>query len=143
MFDESLTYNSLNSNPGSFWWFYFYLCKVENRVCLSRGVQMIGTTWRAVTRIVTRVGGLLQRTEDDQAHVGYSVAGRMRGQVTLCVVCTIYKKTTSVSFLVLTQYQGRWFVNGLTSKPPGQFVSSLSSKPLGRFVSGLTSKPLG
>jgi hypothetical protein len=37
---------------------------LENRVCLSRGVQVAGATWRAVTRIVAGVGDLVQRTED-------------------------------------------------------------------------------
>jgi hypothetical protein len=31
---------------------------------LSRGVQMAGVAWRAVTRIVVGVGDLVQRTED-------------------------------------------------------------------------------
>jgi hypothetical protein len=37
---------------------------VENRVCLSHGVQVTGATWRAATRIVARVGDLVQRTGD-------------------------------------------------------------------------------
>jgi hypothetical protein len=37
---------------------------LENHVCLSRGVQVIGAAWRAVTRTVVGVGDLVQRTED-------------------------------------------------------------------------------
>jgi hypothetical protein len=32
---------------------------VKNRVCLSRGVQVVGAVWCAVTRIVTGVGDLV------------------------------------------------------------------------------------
>jgi hypothetical protein len=31
----------------------------ENRVCLSRGVQVAGAAWHAVTRIVAGVGDLV------------------------------------------------------------------------------------
>jgi hypothetical protein len=51
-------------------------------------------------RIEQGIRDLVQMTGDDQAHAGYSVAGRSRGQVTLCVVCTMQKETSSASFLV-------------------------------------------
>jgi hypothetical protein len=131
------------------------LFHVENRVSLSRGVQVTGAAWWVETRIVAGVGDLVQMTRDGQAQVGYSVTGRSRGWVTLCSVCTMHKETRSTGFLVEPQNQGRWFVSGLaskllgrfvndlTSKSLGRFVSSLPSKPLRRFVSGLASKPLG
>jgi hypothetical protein len=78
--DASLTYRCLNSNPGHFGNFTFILVHVENRVCLSRGVQIAGATWQAAMRIVAEVGDLVQRIEDGQVHVGYSVAGRSGGQ---------------------------------------------------------------
>jgi hypothetical protein len=53
------------------------------------------------------VGDRVQRIRDGQAQVGYSVAGRSRGQVTLCVVCTVHKEMRSTGFLVLPQNQGR------------------------------------
>jgi hypothetical protein len=56
--------------------------------------------WWAVTRIETGVGDLMQRTRDGQAQVGYTVTGQSRGQVTLCVVCTVHKETRSTSFLL-------------------------------------------
>jgi hypothetical protein len=37
---------------------------VENRVCLSRDVQVAGAAWQAAMRIVVAVGDLVQRTED-------------------------------------------------------------------------------
>jgi hypothetical protein len=37
---------------------------VENRVCLSRGVQVVGAAWRAVMRTMAGVGDLVQRTGD-------------------------------------------------------------------------------
>jgi hypothetical protein len=51
------------------------LFHLENRICLSRGVQTTGVTWGAVTRIVTGVGDLVQRTED--SHTGQVLSGRV------------------------------------------------------------------
>jgi hypothetical protein len=62
----------------------------------------------------------VHRIRDGQAHVGYSVAGRLRGRVTLCVVCTVHKDVRSAGFLVEPQNQGRRFVSGLASKPLGR-----------------------
>jgi hypothetical protein len=73
---------------------------VENRVCLSRGVQVTGATWRAATRIVAGVGDLVQRTRDSQAQVRYSVAKQSKGQVTPYVVCTVNMEMRIVGFLV-------------------------------------------
>jgi hypothetical protein len=55
------------------------------------------------------------------AQVGYSMAGRSRGRVMPCAVCTVYMETRSVGFLVEPQNQGRRFVSGLASKPLGRF----------------------
>jgi hypothetical protein len=55
------------------------------------------------------------------AQVGYSVVGRLRGWVALCVVYTVYVETRSAGFLVEPQNQGRWFVSGLASKPLRRF----------------------
>jgi hypothetical protein len=103
-----------------FCFFLLSLFHSKNRVCLFRGVQVVGAVWRAVTRTVAGVGDLVQRTGDG-AQVGYSVVGRSRGRVAPCAVCTWHVETRSASFLVEPQNQGR------------QFVSSLASKPLGRF----------
>jgi hypothetical protein len=54
-----------------------------------------GATWRAATRIEVEVGDFVQRTEDGKAQVGYLVARRSRGQVTLCAVCTVHKEVSS------------------------------------------------
>jgi hypothetical protein len=43
---------------------FLSLFRLENRVCLSRGMQMVGVAWRAATRTVTGVGDLVQRTGD-------------------------------------------------------------------------------
>jgi hypothetical protein len=40
------------------------------------------------------------------AQVGYSVAGRSRGRVAPCAVCTWHVETRSVGFLVEPQNQG-------------------------------------
>jgi hypothetical protein len=68
-------------------------------------------TLRAAMRIMVRVGDLVQMTRDSQAQVGYSVAERSRGQVTLCVVCTVHEETRSAGFLVWPQKQCRRFLS--------------------------------
>jgi hypothetical protein len=58
-----LTWRGLNSNLGQFCFvFLLSLFRLENRVCLSRGVQVVGAAWHAATRTVARVGDLVQRT---------------------------------------------------------------------------------
>jgi hypothetical protein len=69
-------------------------------------------------------------------HVGYSVAGRSGGRLTVCVVCTVHVETRSESFLVEPQNQGRWFglkttetvSPGLVSKLVMTVSPSLASK---------------
>jgi hypothetical protein len=53
--------------------------------------------------------------------VEYLVAGRSRGWVVLCAVCTVHLETRSASFLIEPQNQGRRFVSGLASKLLGRF----------------------
>jgi hypothetical protein len=50
------------------------------------------------------------------AQVGYSVAGRSRGRVAPCAVCTWHVETRSVSFLVEPQNQGGGGFPGLGLK---------------------------
>jgi hypothetical protein len=50
------------------------------------------------------------------ALVRYSVAGRSRGRVALCAVCTWHVETRSVSFLVEPQNQGGGGFPGLGLK---------------------------
>jgi hypothetical protein len=47
---------------------------VENRVCLSYGVQVVGAAWQAATRIMAGVGDLVQRIRD--GHIGRVLSGR-------------------------------------------------------------------
>jgi hypothetical protein len=42
--------------------FLLPLFRLENHVCLSRGVQVAGAAWRAATRNVVGVGDLVQRS---------------------------------------------------------------------------------
>jgi hypothetical protein len=52
-------------NPGQFHFaFLLSLFCLENRVCLSRGVQETGATWRTLMRTVAGVGDLVQRSGD-------------------------------------------------------------------------------
>jgi hypothetical protein len=68
--------------------FYFYLCPLENHVCLSRGVQVTGAIWRAAIRIVAGVADLVQR-------IGDSRTGRVLGGQTIersdGVVCGLHR----------------------------------------------------
>jgi hypothetical protein len=73
---------------------------LENHICLSRGVQVAGASWRAVMRIIAGVGDLVQRTEDGQAQVRYAVIGRSGGRVMSCAVCTVHEGTQNAGFLV-------------------------------------------
>jgi hypothetical protein len=54
--------------------FLLPLLRSENRVCLSRGVQVVGAAWRAATRSVVGVGDLVQRTRDGRT--GQVLGGR-------------------------------------------------------------------
>jgi hypothetical protein len=50
----------LISNPGLFCFvFLLPLFHSENRVCLSRGVQVVGAAWCVVTRTMAGVGDLV------------------------------------------------------------------------------------
>jgi hypothetical protein len=71
---------------------------------------------------------------DGQAQVGYSVAGRSRGQVTLCAVCTVHKETRNAGFLVEPQNQGRGFT-GLGLKTGSYDLMILDSKSPRQFLS--------
>jgi hypothetical protein len=51
---------------------------------------VVNATWRATTRIEAAVGDLVQRIRDDQAQVGYSVAGRSGCQVLPCVIHIVH-----------------------------------------------------
>jgi hypothetical protein len=44
--------------------FSFIFVSLENHICLSHGVQVAGAAWRAVTRTVSGVRDLVQRTGD-------------------------------------------------------------------------------
>jgi hypothetical protein len=69
-----LTWRCLNSNPGLFCFvFLLPLFHLENHICLSRGVQVVGAAWRAATRTVPGVGDLVQRTGD--GHTGRVLDG--------------------------------------------------------------------
>jgi hypothetical protein len=53
--------------------------------------------------------------------VRHSVAGRLRGRVAPCAVCTVHVETRSTGLLVGPQNRWRWFVSGLGSKPLKRF----------------------
>jgi hypothetical protein len=51
---------------------------VENRVCLSRDVQVVDAAWQAVTMIMAGAGDLVQRTENGRT--GRVLNGRTIGR---------------------------------------------------------------
>jgi hypothetical protein len=57
-----------------FFVFLLPLFRSENRVCLSRGVQVAGAAWRVATRTVAGVGDLVQRIGDGRT--GRVLGGR-------------------------------------------------------------------
>jgi hypothetical protein len=50
------------------------------------------------------------------AQVRYSIAGRSRGRVVLCAVCTWHVEIRGAGFVVEPQNHSRRFVSGLASK---------------------------
>jgi hypothetical protein len=60
------------------------LFRVENRVCLSHGVQVAGAVWRTMTGIMAGVGDLARRTVD-----GRVLGGRTIGRLD-DVVCDLH-----------------------------------------------------
>jgi hypothetical protein len=64
------------------------------------------------------------------AQVGYSVAGRSRGKVALCAVCTWHVEIRSAGFLVEPQNQGQRFMSDLASKSLGWFLAVWPQNPL-------------
>jgi hypothetical protein len=60
-------------NTGQFHFFLLSLFHLENRVCLSRGVQVADAAWRATMRIMVRVEDLVHRIGDD--HTGQVLGG--------------------------------------------------------------------
>jgi hypothetical protein len=51
-----------------------FLYRVDNRVCLSHGVQVADASWWTAMRIMARVGDLVQRIGD--GHTGRVPGGR-------------------------------------------------------------------
>jgi hypothetical protein len=64
--------------------FLLSLFHLENRICLSRCVQVAGAAWRTAMRIVAGVADLVQRTGNDR--ISRVLGGRTieRSGVTVC-----------------------------------------------------------
>jgi hypothetical protein len=75
------------------------------------------------------------------AQVGYSVAGRSRGRVAPCAVCTGHEETRSAGFLVEPQNQGGEGFPGLVLKTGSYGLVIWTSKSSRRFLGlGLKTK---
>jgi hypothetical protein len=68
------------------------------------------------------------------AQVGYSVAGRSRGRVTSCAVCTGHEETRSTGFLVEPQNQGGGGFSGLGLKTGSSGLVICASKSQRQFL---------
>jgi hypothetical protein len=68
------------------------------------------------------------------AHVGYSMAGRSRGRVAPCAVCTWHVETRSTGFLVEPQNQGGEGFPGLGLKTGSSGLVIWASKSPQRFL---------
>jgi hypothetical protein len=68
------------------------------------------------------------------AQVGYSVAGRSRGQVAQCAVCTEHVETRSAGFLVESQNHGGGGFPGLGLKTGSSGSVIWSSKSPRQFL---------
>jgi hypothetical protein len=68
------------------------------------------------------------------AQVGYSVAGRSRGRVAQCAVCTGHVETRSAGFLVESQNQGGGGFPGLGLKTGSSGLVIWASKSPRRFL---------
>jgi hypothetical protein len=105
--------------------FLLSLFRLENHVCLSRGVQMADVAWHAATRIMKGIGDLVQRIRDGRT--GRVLGGRAIER-TGGAVCSMHVEMRSAGFLVEPQNQGRWFISSLTPKPLGRFLIGLGLK---------------
>jgi hypothetical protein len=75
------------------------------------------------------------------AQVGYSLAGRSRGQVAPCAVYTWHVETRSAGFLIEPQNQGGGGFPGLGLKTDSSGLVTWASKSLRRFLGlGLKTK---
>jgi hypothetical protein len=137
---------------GIFCLFYLYLLyHVENRVCLSHGVQVANAAWQTVMRIVTVIGDLVQRTRDGRTCRVLSGRTIKRSDDIVCGLhCARRDKEreflgwASKSRSTVCEWFGlkttmtvcQWF----DLKISGTVFSGLASKPVATVFSGLTSK---
>jgi hypothetical protein len=63
--------------------FLLSLFRLENHICLSRGVQVVDAAWHAAVRTVAGIEDLVQRIGDDRTGrvLGGRAAERFRGAV--------------------------------------------------------------
>jgi hypothetical protein len=146
--------------------FFLPLFRLENHVCLSRGVQVAGAAWRAVTRTMTGVGDLVQRIGDGRTgrvlggwaveRSGGAVCGlhlargdeerefldwAFKPRSTVCECFGL--KTTRTVFTGLASKLVVMISSCLASKPAAMVFTGLASKPVGMVFSDLASKPVG
>jgi hypothetical protein len=82
---------------------------------------------------VTGVGDLMQKTRNSQTQVGCSVAGRLEGWMTPCVIFIMHMVTRITYLLVEPQNQGRRFP-GFGVKTGSSDLMIFASKSPRRFI---------
>jgi hypothetical protein len=130
----------LNLNTGQFYFvFLLSLFHLENRVCLSRGVHVVGAAWRAVTRIMAGLLDLVQRKGDGRA--GRVLGGRAieRSGGAMCGLHCV-RGDEERRFLGWALKPRSTVFSGLASKPVATVFSSLASKLVATVSPGLASK---
>jgi hypothetical protein len=115
------------------------LFRLENRVCLSHGVQVAGAAWHAAMRIMTEVGDLVQRIGD--GHTGWVLGGRTirRSGDTVCGLHRAHRDEERGFLGWVSKARSmvcQWF--GL--KTTRTVFSGLASKPVATVFSGLATK---
>jgi hypothetical protein len=112
---------------------------LENRVCLSHGVQVIGAAWWASTRIMTWVGDLVQRTGDGRTD---RVLGGWTIERSGDAVCGLHhaRGDEERRFLGWASKASSTFCQWFGLKITGTVFSGLTSKPVAKVSLDLTSK---
>jgi hypothetical protein len=118
-----------------------FFVSLENRVCLSRGVQVAGAAWRVATKIATWVGDLVQRTSDDRTD--RVLSGRTIGR-SGDVVCGLHRACgdEECGFLGWAIKPRSTICQWFGLKTTATVFFNLASKSVVTVFSGLLSKPV-
>jgi hypothetical protein len=113
---------------------------VENRICLTRGVQVAGAAWWAAMRIVVGLGDLVQRIRD--GHTGRVPGAEDRGWSPLLSMCGLHHacEDTEYGFLCWASKPRSIVCQWFSLKTTGTVCQCFGLKATGTVFSGLASK---